>query len=238
MIVENDDLDLDVVAGMLREELNDDVISWCFIVSDVRHDKTRVMLLTKEYHLIQTIDKLLSRGKNIIPAVFTFLSAKNDGEVTKMLIERGLEIATMESCTSGLIASNITDYEGASAILKGSCITYSNDTKILAGVRRGIVEEHGVYSPETAFEMALTTKMKFDSDIGIGITGSFGNVDPANKDSIAGVIHYQILWNGSEHPIKLVYHNVDWKRKEMKQKTVDIVLATLKTILAHYISLG
>ena len=232
VIVENDDLDLDEIAEMLRKELSDDVIAWCFIVSNVKSDKTRVLLVTKEYHLVQTIDKLLSRGKNIIPAVFTFLSAENNGEVTKILIERSLEIATMESCTSGLIASNITDYEGASAILKGSCITYSNDTKILAGVRREIIEEYGVYSPETAFEMALTAKMKFDANIGVGITGSFSNVDHTNKDSVAGVVYYQILWHDYEHPIKLVYHDVIWVRKEMKQKTVDIVFATLKTRLS------
>ena len=35
----------------------------------------------------------------------------------------------MESCTSGQIASLITDSEGSSAIFKGALITYSNEFK-------------------------------------------------------------------------------------------------------------
>jgi PncC family amidohydrolase len=232
-VVTKNDGDLDTIANMLKNELCDDVVAWCFAESNVSDECTNVLLVTKDYYLMQTIDKLLSRGKDIIPAVMAFLSAQNDGTVTKMLIDNKLEIATMESCTSGLIASNITDYEGASAILRGSSITYSNDTKIFAGVRRGIIEDYGVYSPETAYEMALTTKMNFDADIGVGITGSFGNLDPANPDSVAGVIYYEILKNRDENPIKLVFPNVNTSRKNIKQKTVDIVLATLQTMLAR-----
>lgn len=231
IVVDNDENDMDSVANILQAELDDDVVTWCFIVQDVFNDCTKILLVTKEYYLIQTVDKLLSRGQNIIPSVMKFLSCKNDGTVTRLLIDKKLEIATMESCTSGLIASNITDYEGASSILKGSCITYSNDTKILAGVRRGVIEDYGVYSPETAFEMAVTAEMKFMADIGIGITGSFGNLDPLNPDSIAGVIYYEIYHSHDENPIKLVFHTMQTSRKDMKQKTVDIVLATLQTML-------
>ncbi len=51
--------------------------------------------------------------------------------LTKCLIEKHLSITTMESATSGQIASLITDTEGASAILKGAFITYSNEAKIM-----------------------------------------------------------------------------------------------------------
>lgn len=231
IVVDNNNDDFDNIANILRTELNDDTVAWCFIAQNVVNDCTRILLLTKEYYLIQTVDKLLSRGQNIIPAVMDFLSAKNDGTVTQMLIDKKMEIATMESCTSGLIASNITDYEGASAILKGSCITYSNETKILAGVRRGVIDNYGVYSPETAFEMALTAEMKFMADIGIGITGSFGNTDPSNPDSVAGVIYYEIYDSREHNPIKLVFRDTNESRKNMKQKTVDIVLATLQTMI-------
>ena len=48
-------------------------------------------------------------------------------KLTHRLIELGMTITTMESCTSGQIASLITDTEGASAILKGAFVTYSNE---------------------------------------------------------------------------------------------------------------
>ena len=45
-------------------------------------------------------------------------------KLTKLLIERGMTITTMESATSGQIASLITDTEGSSAVLKGAFVTY------------------------------------------------------------------------------------------------------------------
>lgn len=230
-VVADDMDDLDKVAKELRKELSDDIIAWCYIQSNVKSDKTRIVLITSEYYLIQTVDKLLSRGQNIIPAVMEFLSLSNNTDVTKKLIEKNIRISIMESCTSGLITSNITDCAGASAIFKGSNVTYSNEEKIRAGVRADIIETYGVYSLETAFDMALAIKDNFKADIGIGITGSFSNVDPNNADSVAGVIYYHIEHLENEYPIKLVFGNLDVPRNEMKQKTVDIVLKTLMAIL-------
>ncbi len=112
----------------------------------------------------------------------------NYHEITAKLIEKSLTITTMESCTSGLIASLITDCEGASAAFKGGFVTYSNEAKILNGVPKEIVEKYGVYSFETAKAMAKTCKGFYSADIGIGITGTLGNTDPQNDDSVKGEV--------------------------------------------------
>ncbi len=44
-------------------------------------------------------------------------------KLTTLLIEQNISITTMESCTSGQVASLLTDTEGASAILKGAFVT-------------------------------------------------------------------------------------------------------------------
>ena len=113
-------------------------------------------------------------------------------KITEALIEKELTITTMESCTSGQIASLITDTEGSSEIFKGAFITYSNEAKIMTGVSKETIESHGVYSAETASEMAEVCRRKFQTDIGIGITGSFGNADPNNSDSIPGEVFFAI----------------------------------------------
>ena len=74
--------------------------------------------------------------------------------LTKLLIDRKYTITTMESATSGQIASLITDTEGSSAVLKGAFITYSNEAKILQGVPAETIEKYTVYSRETAEAMA------------------------------------------------------------------------------------
>ncbi|WP_029231797.1 CinA family protein [Butyrivibrio sp. VCB2006] len=113
-------------------------------------------------------------------------------KLTKLLIEKNLTITTMESCTSGQIASLITDTEGASAIMKGAFVTYSNEAKIRQGVSKDTIEKYGVYSKETATEMAQVCRSFYDADLGIGVTGSFGNVDPNNADSVPGEVYFAI----------------------------------------------
>ena len=126
--------------------------------------------------------------------------------ITKALIEKNISITTMESCTAGLIASLITDTEGSSAILKGAYITYSNQAKVQAGVPSEIIEKYGVYSIDTALAMASACRKAFGADIGIGVTGSMGNVDPANGDSVPGEIYFAIDYKGAvkSHHIKIL----------------------------------
>ena len=81
---------------------------------------------------------------------------KRADDIVKKLIDTHTTISTMESCTSGLIASMITDTEGASAIFPGGYVTYLNETKILNGVNANVIEKYGVYSRECANAMAET----------------------------------------------------------------------------------
>lgn len=117
-------------------------------------------------------------------------------QITNELIRKNVSITTMESCTCGLVASLITDTEGASAILKGAFITYSNEAKVLQGVPADIIETYGVYSEETAVAMAKVCKKTYQADIGVGVTGSFGNVDPANPDSVPGEVWFAVSAGG------------------------------------------
>ncbi len=112
--------------------------------------------------------------------------------LTRALLDRQVTISTMESCTAGQIASLITDTEGSSAILKAAYVTYSNEAKVQAGVPRNVIDEFGVYSIQTALAMAQACRTNIGADIGVGITGSFGNVDPNNDDSTPGEVFFAI----------------------------------------------
>ena len=113
-------------------------------------------------------------------------------QLTELLIERGLTITTMESATSGQIASLVTDTEGSSAVLKGAFITYSNEAKVMQGVPAAVIEENGVYSAQAACAMAKACRAAYGANIGIGVTGTMGNVDPNNGDSVPGQVYFAI----------------------------------------------
>lgn len=118
---------------------------------------------------------------------------KHYRQLTELLIEKKMTITTMESATSGQIASLITDTEGSSAVMKGALITYSNEAKIMHGVPAAVIEHYSVYSRETAMAMAERCRELYQADIGIGVTGTMGNVDPANREnSTPGQVYFAI----------------------------------------------
>jgi len=124
--------------------------------------------------------------------------------LTRTLIEKKLTITTMESCTAGQLASLITDTEGSSAVLKGAYVSYSNEVKIRLGVPSAVIEKYSVYSEETAREMARVAQSAFDADIGIGVTGTMGNIDPENAEfSEPGHVYFAISIGTAVHSCSL-----------------------------------
>ena len=113
--------------------------------------------------------------------------------LTLWLIEQKLTITTMESATAGQIASLITDTEGSSAVLKGAFVTYCNEAKIQQGVPADVIDTYTVYSKETAAAMAEVCRESYQADIGVGVTGTMGNIDPANPDaSVPGQVYFAV----------------------------------------------
>jgi competence/damage-inducible protein cinA C-terminal domain len=118
---------------------------------------------------------------------------KDYANLTRTLIQRNKTITTMESATGGQIASLITDTEGASQIIKGAMVTYSNEAKIKMGVPKEVIEKYSVYSKKTAKEMALSCKRFYQADIGVGVTGTMGNIDPENREDFElGKVYFAI----------------------------------------------
>lgn len=130
--------------------------------------------------------------------VYCEADIRNDyKKLTNLLKERRLTITTMESATSGQIASLITDTEGSSAILKGAFITYCNEAKIMQGVSKEVIEKYSVYSKETAISMAKACAKAYSANIGIGVTGTMGNVDENNIEvSVPGEVYIGIYVDG------------------------------------------
>ena len=95
--------------------------------------------------------------------------------VVKILKDKGLTIASAESCTGGLFAGSITDVPGASEVLSSSYVTYSKESKIKEiGVPAETIEQFGAVSAETAEAMASGAKKRSGADIAVSVTGFAG----------------------------------------------------------------
>lgn len=92
-------------------------------------------------------------------------------EIGRLLLERGLTMATAESCTGGTIASMVTAVAGSSAYFRGGVVSYA------VGVKEqvlGVAIREGVVSEDTAHQMALGAARVCGSDCAVATTGVAG----------------------------------------------------------------
>ena len=150
-------------------------------------------------------------------------------EIVEKLIEKGLTVATMESCTGGGIANVITNVSGASAILSESYVTYSNDAKIKQGVRASVIEKHTVYSMETAVEMANAVMKRANADFGIGVTGQLGRIDPNNPVKSLNIVWFAIVTKQKVHARNI--RVPDFERMEQKDYVINCIARAFLDLL-------
>jgi nicotinamide-nucleotide amidase len=92
-----------------------------------------------------------------------------------LLRERGLTVATAESCTGGLVAHRLTNVPGSSAYVRGGVVAYANEAKQrLLGVASTTLASHGAVSEEAAAEMAAGARQSLGADIAVSTTGIAG----------------------------------------------------------------
>ncbi len=151
--------------------------------------------------------------------------------LVRHLIQHGITISAMESCTGGLFSSYLTDTEGASEVFLGSFVTYSNEAKIRNGVPDEVIDRFGVYSAETAEAMAGACRDFYHADIGVGITGTTGNADPNNPDSSPGEVFYAIIWGEKKCTMRMLLEDAGLSRHEMKERIVGEVGLSLAGLL-------
>ncbi|MGQ9477425.1 MAG: CinA family protein [Candidatus Bipolaricaulia bacterium] len=96
-------------------------------------------------------------------------------EIGALLRERGLTLATAESCTGGLLGHMITNVPGSSDYFLGGVVAYSNAAKErLLGVRAETLAKEGAVSEAVALEMARGARRLFGADLALATTGIAG----------------------------------------------------------------
>jgi PncC family amidohydrolase len=88
---------------------------------------------------------------------------------------RGVRVATVESCTGGLVAHLITEVPGSSAYFVGGFVTYSDALKReLVGVAHDVLAAHGAVSAQVAMAMATGGRARTEADLAVSVTGIAG----------------------------------------------------------------
>ncbi len=142
------------------------------------------------------------------------------------LRERGLKVATAESCTGGLISGLLTEIAGSSDVVERGFVTYSNEAKTeLIGVPAELIERHGAVSEETARAMATGAVHRSRADVAVAVTGVAGPGGGSLAKPV-GLVHIAASRRGGA-----VIHREcrfgDLGRSGIRLATVDEALAIL-----------
>ncbi len=98
-----------------------------------------------------------------------------EAQIGEILRERGLKLATAESCTGGLVADRLTDVPGSSDYFVGGIVAYAYEAKVaLLNVSWDTLHTYGAVSAETVLEMARGACKALTADIAVSISGIAG----------------------------------------------------------------
>ena len=124
----------------------------------------------------QEIERQFAALRTLIPQyVVGFETATVQELVHNMLTERGLTLATAESCTGGVIASRFTAMPGASVYFRCGVVSYSNEAKAeVLGVDPEVIRRFGAVSEEVARQMAEGARRIAGADFAVSTTGIAG----------------------------------------------------------------
>lgn len=112
------------------------------------------------------------------------------------LLQKGLWLATAESCTGGLVSQRITAVAGASECFGFGFVTYANAAKEkLLGVKGQTLAAFGAVSPETAAEMAVGAQAASGADIAVALTGIAGPGGSTPKKPV-GLVYLAAAYKG------------------------------------------
>jgi len=123
------------------------------------------------------------------PAIPDDLDRKAE-QLMHRVCDKGLTVATAESCTGGMLAALLTDIEGAGHGFDRGFVTYSKKSKTdLLGIEPGLLEHNDAVSEVVARAMAEGALKRSKAAIAIGVTGFAG---PAGPDKEEGLVHFAL----------------------------------------------
>jgi nicotinamide-nucleotide amidase len=136
-------------------------------------------------------------------------------------------VATAESLTAGLLAATLAGVPGASEVLRGGLVTYTEGTKMaLAGVPRQVLADVGPVAAPTARALAVGARQRCGATWGVGLTGVAGP-EPHGGHRV-GTVFVGLAGPVDTHVVELSLSGSRW---DIRLGAVHQALARLRALV-------
>ena len=143
-------------------------------------------------------------------------------KIVKLLSKKKLKISFAESCTGGLLSSQITSISGSSKVFTLGLVTYSNQAKInILKVPKKIIMKNGAVSYETCLSMVKKLNKISKTNISVSITGVAGP-NGGTRQKPVGLVYIGIKKANKTLIKKFLFKNK--KRSLIQKATVNKAL--------------
>lgn len=144
----------------------------------------RVEIKSKKFgnisNFINSVKQLLPRKLIIAENVIEY--------IIEVLSENDKKVSFAESCTGGLLSHYFTSKNGASQILDGSLVTYSNDLKDnWLAVEHDVLEEFGAVSAQVVAQMSEGAINVSNADYSLSVSGIAGDTGGTEEKPVGTV---------------------------------------------------
>jgi nicotinamide-nucleotide amidase len=162
--------------------------------------------------------------------LFSIDGSSIDEQIAELL--HGHRIAIGESCTGGLLSARITERPGSSEYFAGGVVAYSNEAKVeLLGVPTELIERSGAVSEEVARALAVGAMERFDTDLGIGLTGVAGPGGGTDDKPVGRVCFCVRAATGDEEVEIVREFDLPGSRAEVRDRATTVAFHLLRRLL-------
>tara|TARA_Y100001970_G_C14241211_1_gene865009 strand:+ start:539 stop:1009 length:471 start_codon:yes stop_codon:yes gene_type:complete len=154
---------------------------------------------------------------------------KINKKIITQLRKKRLKLAIAESCTGGMLSSNITSVSGSSKVFVMGFVTYSNQSKNqILKIPQKIIKKYGAVSSQCCYSMVNNLSKISKCDVNISITGIAGPKG-GTKEKPIGLVYVGIKKAKKIKIKRFLFKNK--KRPKVQQAAVKKALEMiLKTI--------
>jgi nicotinamide-nucleotide amidase len=194
--------DMDERIGELYKNLDNPEVTINFTPHDLEiHLTARAPSVEQAEGLLQPLVEGMTRRLGI--HLFSTSGETLAEVVNALLRQHGLTVAVAESLTAGMVAHRLASVPGASEVLAGGVVAYTEPTKMaLLGVKEETLREHSAVSEAVARAMAEGVYRRIPCSLALSCTGYAGPTGGTEQDPV-GTAYLGLCWGDRTECIRV-----------------------------------